>query len=148
MRIVGAFMLMLAAAPASAEVVAEQIDTAVLVRPVAAGEQLSVDDFAHASLPAALARGALAPEAAAGKELVRALPSGSAVRRYDVINPQLVRKGQSVTLLVRSDALRIEGRGKALSSGAMGDTVRAQLQGGLTLIEGEVVAAGVLQLGE
>lgn len=125
-----------------------QTEVAVLARAVTPGERLSAADFVPALLPTGTARGALAPEAAAGKETVRALNVGSPVKSYDLIEPQLVRKGQAVTLLVESGALRITGRGKALSSGALGETVRAQLQGGLTLIEGEVAGPGVVRLGE
>lgn len=134
--------------PLAAQEAAPSVEATVLVRNVEAGTLLTAADFTKAPLSAGSARGALSAEAAAGKEAVRALPAGSPLKSYDVAEPQLVRKGQAVTLLVQNGALRIEGRGKALSSGAMGSVVRAQLQGGQTLVEGEVVGRGIVRLGE
>ncbi len=142
-----ALLAALLAMPVSAQEAASTVEVAVLARDVEAGALLSAADFSKAPVAIGSARGALTAEAAAGKEAVRALTAGSPLKSYDVTAPQLVRKGQAVTLLVQDGPLRIEGRGKALSSGAMGSTVRAQLQGGQALIEGEVVGRGVVRVG-
>lgn len=141
-------LVALLAVPSAAQEVAPTVEVAVLARNAEAGALLTAADFTRASVTIGSARGALTADDAAGKETVRALTAGSPLKSYDVTEPQLVRKGQAVTLLVQSGPLRIEGRGKALSNGAKGSVVRAQLQGGQMLVEGEVVERGVVRLGE
>jgi flagella basal body P-ring formation protein FlgA len=100
------------------------VDVPVLAHSVDKGQLVSAADFTVASKPAGEGRGVLTPNEAAGKEAVRALREGFPVRQYDLIRPQWVRRGEPVTITVRSGALTITTQGKALVSGAQGEAVR------------------------
>ena len=102
-----AVLLMAAAAGGAAEV-------DVLVRPVARGEVLAAADFERASVPAATARFSLRGADAVGKEARRALALGATVRASDIGPPILVRRGEGVTLMMRSGRLTITAPGSAL----------------------------------
>jgi flagellar basal body P-ring formation protein FlgA len=119
---VTAVLLAVAAWPAAA--FAEPTDTPVLARFVDKGETLGAEDFTTAPLPASQTRDALAPSDAAGMEATRRLNPGSPVRRSDLIKPQLVRRGEPVTIALRSGGLSIVTEGRALSGGGLGDLVR------------------------
>jgi len=116
--------LMGGAIPAAAQTAATVADVPVLVRDVEKGELLSAGDFAVEPRPLSQARGALEIDVAAGKEALRRLRAGSTVRPGDLIRPQLVRRGEPVSINVRSAGLTITAQGKALSGGARGDLVR------------------------
>lgn len=100
------------------------VEAAVLAHPVTRGTVLAVEDFAVEERTPAQARGALSADAAAGKEAARNLVAGALLRPADVIAPRLVRRGEPVTITVRSGALAIATGGRALASGGEGDLVR------------------------
>lgn len=102
----------------------EQVPVAVLVRPVERGELLSVADFEQQPRAPGLAVGAVAATAAAGRETTRNLPAGAIVRPSDTVTPRLVRRGEPVSITLRSGGLVIATGGRALSAGGIGDLVR------------------------
>ncbi|RJF85748.1 flagellar basal body P-ring formation chaperone FlgA [Sphingomonas cavernae] len=116
----------LVAAPGAlhAQVAPATVDTPVLVRVIEKGEPISPGDFAVEPRPASVARGAIAPIEAAGLEAARRLMAGAPVRAADLAKPQMVRRGEAVTIALRSGALSITTAGRALSGGGKGDPVR------------------------
>jgi flagella basal body P-ring formation protein FlgA len=100
------------------------VEVPVLAHAIDKGQLVSAADFTTVSKPAGEGRGVLRPDEAAGKEAVRPLREGFPVRQYDLIRPQWVRRGEPVTISVRSGALTITTLGKALVSGAQGEAVR------------------------
>ena len=135
------------AAPAQAQVAAQpQPEVPVLVRDVGKGELLDVSDFGFEPRPLAQGRGAIGPDAAAGKEAARALRAGAPVRSTDLIRPQLVRRGEPVALTVRSGGLLITAQGKALSGGAKGDLVRVLNTATSRTLDGVVEKAGSVRI--
>lgn len=118
---------------------------AVLDRQVEAGDQLVATDLVDASLSAGAARGALRVRDIAGMEAARRLPAGGIVRSSDIIRPQLVRRGEAVTITVRSGPIVISTTGRALASGAAGATVRVVTQSSKTL-EGQVEGPGAVRV--
>ena len=107
----------LAATPATS-------DVAVLLHPIARGEIVAREDVAAEPRAAAAVGLALSPKAVIGQEAVRDLPAGLVLGRSDVIAPRLVKRGTPVTLWVRQPGLVIATEGRALASGAQGDSVR------------------------
>ncbi len=99
-------------------------DVAVLLHPVARGEIVGRDDVAAEPRAPAAVGLALSPKAAIGQEAVRDLPAGIVLGRSDLIAPRLVKRGTPVTLWVRKPGLLIATEGRALASGAAGDSVR------------------------
>ncbi len=110
----------------AAAAVPPDVDVAatVLDRPVDRGETLSAADLTNAMLPQAAARGALRTQDIIGMAATRRLAAGSIVRLSDIGRPQIVRRGEPVTITLRSGALTITSSGRALASGAKGDLVR------------------------
>lgn len=123
-----ALLVALASAVVTTAVMAQSAptltETAVLGRFVDKGELLATGDFTLAPLPMGQARDALAPSDATGMEAARRLAAGSPVRRSDLVKPQLVRRGEAVSIALRSGGLSIVTEGRALSGGARGDLVR------------------------
>jgi len=127
LRLLGALAVLPAAVPsAGAQVAATPAASAVpvLARAVAKGELLAADDFTIEERSAAQARGGIPAREAMGKEATRNLATGTVLRATDVIVPRLVRRGEPVTIHVRSGGLTIATAGRALGSGASGDLVR------------------------
>ena len=135
-----------AAAPAQNAQGASGVEAPVLARAVEKGELLSAGDFTVATVLAAQARSALAPADAAGMETSRRLNAGSPVRAFDVMRPQLVRRGEPVSLVVRRGGLAITAPGRALSSGAAGDVVRVVNAATSRTLEGTVEKAGHVRI--
>lgn len=128
-----------AAAPAMVEV-------SVLDRAVARGAVLDAGDFAVEARHPAQARGALAAHDAAGKEATRNLPAGSVVRATDLVAPRLVRRGEPVSVVVRSGGLAIATPGKALGSGGAGDLVRVVVAATNRTLDGVVHGPGEVRV--
>lgn len=120
---------------------------AVLVRPVERGEMLSVADFELLPRAPGLAIGAVAAKAAAGRELVRTLPAGAIVRASDTVAPRLVRRGEPVSISLRSRGLVIATTGRALSAGGMGELVRVVAIATNRTFDGVVEGSGAVRLG-
>lgn len=108
-------------APASAPAAAE---SPVLSRSVAKGEILDAADFTTAALSPSTARTALPPSEAEGREALRNLRAGQAVRAADVAPPRIIRRGQAVTILFTAGPLNIQAAGRALSDAGVGEPVR------------------------
>ncbi|QHL91722.1 flagellar basal body P-ring formation protein FlgA [Sphingomonas changnyeongensis] len=128
---------MAGAAPGVVPPAAPLASAFVLARPVERGEIIATTDFVAQDVPASQTTGALAANAAAGMEATRRLNAGAVVRSGDVMAPRLVRRGEPVTLRVRSGALTITAQGRALSDGRRGDVVRVVAPSNKTL-EGAV----------
>ena len=127
MRIFAVLAVLPAAVPSAHAQVATAPAAApvpVLARAIAKGELLAADDFTIEPRSAAQARGGIPAREAMGKEAARNLPVGTVLRATDVIVPRLVRRGEPVTINVRSGGLTIATAGRALGSGANGDLVR------------------------
>lgn len=138
------FVLLLAPA---GEAAPAPIAVAVLVRPVERGEMLSVADFEQLPRAPGLAIGAVAAKTAAGRELVRALPAGAIVRASDTVAPRLVRRGEPVSISLRSRGLVIATAGRALSAGGMGELVRVVAIATNRTFDGVVEGSGAVRLG-
>lgn len=59
-----------------------------------------------------------------GREALRPLWPGRPVRTADLAAPRLVRRGETLTLVLRRPGLEITAVGRALDDGAMGEVVR------------------------
>lgn len=121
--VAGAF-LGCALAFVSPALAAEPVPVPVLAHPVARGDLIAASDFEAQPRPPGYGTGALSPTAAAGHEAARNLSAGMVVRAGDIVTPRLVRRGEPVTISLRSGGVVITTAGRALSAGGMGDLVR------------------------
>jgi flagellar basal body P-ring formation protein FlgA len=86
------------------------------------------------------------PQDIVGKELKRPLNAGEPFRSSDLKSPTLVKRGQVVTLLVSSGGLQIAASGRAMQDGSAGDYVKAQNTASRTIVEGELMANGMIRI--
>ncbi|MFM9977369.1 MAG: flagellar basal body P-ring formation chaperone FlgA [Sphingomonadaceae bacterium] len=147
------FLLLATAAIAVANPVEAQPPAAatlaapVLDRAIAKGDRLAAGDFVTQDVATGQARGALRLRDMIGMEAARALAAGTLVRASDVIRPQLVRRGEPVTIALRDGGLSITTQGRALGSGAAGEFVRIVSLSTNRTLEGIVEGTGIVRVG-
>jgi len=83
-----------------------------------------------------------------GMEVVRRLPAGRPVLRNGLQQPRMVRRGEPVRINFVRGGLRLSVTGTALDDGALGATVRASNLTSARQVQGRVVAAGEIAIGE
>ena len=117
------------------------VEVPVPTRPVARGAVLAADDLVMAWLPMAALPddGLRRPEDLAGRQAVRALAAGRAVRAGEVAAPWAVERGDRVGMSFSRGGLQIVTAAEALENGRPGDTVRVR-----NAVSGEVREALVL----
>ncbi|MEX2257913.1 MAG: flagellar basal body P-ring formation chaperone FlgA [Woeseia sp.] len=76
--------------------------------------------------------------AATGRRLKRQIVSGSAISPSMLETQIVVRRGQTVTLVVRNDSLNIRMAGKALTDGALNERIRVENTVSRRIVEGFV----------
>lgn len=120
----------------------------VLAQAVGHGETLGSDRLSLQTRDvAALPFGYFASlDDAAGLESRRALPAGAVLTPNDARPPQLVRRGQSVTVIGRSGGIEVRAEGTAMGDGARGDRVRVRNAGSKRIVEGVIAADGVVEV--
>jgi flagellar basal body P-ring formation protein FlgA len=122
----------------------ETIEVAVPSRALARGEVIKANDIAierrakteFSNEPAAPVTEIL------GRAARRALRAGQALRNADLMRPELVQRGEMVTLHYEIPGIAITMRGKALDSGSHGDTVSVLNEQSKRTVQGVVTDAG------
>ncbi|WP_033921468.1 flagellar basal body P-ring formation chaperone FlgA [Sphingomonas sp. 37zxx] len=125
---------------------ADMVAVPVLDRAVAKGDLLSAGDFVEQEIPRAQLRAAPPLRDIVGMEASRSLAAGAIVRTSDVIRPQLVRRGEPITILLRNGGLSITTAGRALSNGAAGDFVRIVSLSTNRTLDGVVDGTGTVRV--
>jgi len=83
---------------------------------------------------------------AVGRELRRDGAEGVLVRTRDLSAPRLVMRGGLVTLKVETPMFLITAQGRSLQDGAMGDVVRVTNTQSNRVVEGTVIAPGIVRV--
>jgi flagella basal body P-ring formation protein FlgA len=121
----------------------EMVETATVTRDVERGDILKASDVALERRPRIeVGRDTLNRAPAIGMQMKRGLRAGAVLRSADLAKPDLVTRGQSVTLVYHSAGITLTIRGKALDSGTEGDTVTVLNLQSKREVQGTVVAAG------
>jgi flagella basal body P-ring formation protein FlgA len=136
---------LLAAAPAAAPV-HPMVDVPVLGRTVERGEMLSASDFAVEQRAPGWARGATPVASAVGLQAAHRLGAGTVVRGADLMRPQLVKRGETVTIAFDTGGLKITTKGRALSGGGVGDPVRVMSTATNRTLDATVEGSGRVRL--
>lgn len=123
-------------------------DVLVATRALRRGETLAQGDLRLARKDLSrLAYGYLTDaEAAQGQVLKRSYLAGQVVQPGHLDKPVLVKRGQQVTLHARSGGIEIHMGGEALSDGAAGERIQVRNSSSNRVVEGEVVAKGVVRV--
>lgn len=81
-----------------------------------------------------------------GKVITRPVAAGTVVTAGMVATAKIVRRGQILTLLARGGGIEVRGSGRALADAAAGDRVKVQNTASKRVVEGTVLADGVIQV--
>ncbi|WP_175574258.1 flagellar basal body P-ring formation chaperone FlgA [Teredinibacter haidensis] len=81
-----------------------------------------------------------------GLELKRPIRASEVIKLNLVKQPDLVRKGDTVVLRVKSSVLSVETEGTALSSGHKGEQIRVRNDRSKRIVDGLVMAPGEVQV--
>lgn len=123
----------------------------VATRPLARGAVLTPDDVmaVHRELNTLHSGYIKAGEPVAGLVLKRRLPEGQALRPELLTTPQVIRRGQSLTIVSadRTGSVAIRMAGIALSDGRMGERIRVKNQSSGRTIEGVVRSSERVEIG-
>ncbi len=121
----------------------ETVEAAVLTRNVERNEVLKSSDVVSERRPKAEVGGdAAVRNRVVGMQARRQLRAGQALRVADLAKPDLVQRDENVTLIYESTGLYLTMRGKALESGAEGDTVNVLNLQSKRNVYGVVIARG------
>ncbi|PSO15747.1 flagella basal body P-ring formation protein FlgA [Bradyrhizobium sp. MOS003] len=102
----------------------ETVEVAVLTRDIDRTDLLKSSDIALERRPKAEITGEPASrDRSVGMQLRRPMRAGTPLRAADMVKPDLVVRDQSVTIIYKVPGLYLTSRGKAIESGAEGDTV-------------------------
>lgn len=102
----------------------ETVEVAVLTRDIDRTEMLKSSDVAQERRPKAEVAGEAATrDRAVGMQLRRPMRAGTPIRVADIAKPEFVQRDQSVTVIYQVPGIYLTTRGKAIESGAEGDTV-------------------------
>ena len=102
----------------------ETVEVAVLTRDIDRTDTLKASDVTLERRPKAEVTGEPASrERSVGMQLRRAMRAGTPLRTADIVKPEFVVRDQAVTVIFQAPGLYLTTRGKAIESGAEGDTV-------------------------
>lgn len=126
--------------------VTAQKQVVTTTRALKSGTTLSAGDLVLKASPTGVAqdRFLFSLNDAVGKVLTRSILADTALRTDMLERVQLVRSGQPVRVVARSDSFEVSSEGVAASHGAAGDTVRVRVNG--KMISGRVRADGVVEI--
>ena len=82
------------------------------------------------------------PSELVGKEATRNLIAGAPLRQIDLKAPQIISRGQSITIMSEAGGLRVTMKGKALGNASAGDRIWVQNQSSNKRVEGQVTPRG------
>ncbi|MDH2350565.1 flagellar basal body P-ring formation chaperone FlgA [Bradyrhizobium sp. SSUT18] len=102
----------------------ETVEVAVLTRDIDRADLLKSSDVAVERRPKAEVTGeAASRDRTLGMQLRRPMRAGTPIRVADIVKPDFVQRDQSVTVIYQVPGIYLTTRGKAIESGAEGDTV-------------------------
>jgi len=128
--------------------VAASAEVMIVNRPVPRGVTLSAADLRSERRDlAALPYGyVLHAKHAAGQRVTRSLSEGTVLTPNVLAAPQWVKRGERVTVLAQSGGMEIRMTGEALMDGTEGTMVRVRNLNSARVVEGTVIAQGVIQV--
>ncbi len=124
--------------------VVETAPVAVLARAVGRGETIAPGDVTIEKRPRDMvpADGVADVKDAIGLVARRALGAGGLVRVADLAKPEVVQRGEVVTVVYESSGLVITTRGKAGETGGVGDTIPVQNIQSKRMLQGTITGPG------
>ncbi len=81
-----------------------------------------------------------------GQQLKRPLRSGNVIYNYQLQAPDIIKKGDRVTVIAKRGALSVISQGIALGNASEGENVRIENQKSSRIIQARVVAPGTVEV--
>lgn len=124
--------------------VSELVEVAVLNRPLGRGETVQAADFSLERRPKETLPADLSSDAAvlAGRIARRAIQAGAVLRMGDVAKPEIVARGEVVTVFYEIPGMTLTLRGKASEAGAQGDTIAVVNPQSKKILQATVIGPG------
>lgn len=118
------------------------VEHVILARDVARGAPLTQQDVAlEQGLLEKLPRHAVRHiKGATGLVTTRALRAGTTLQSYQLRRQDLVKRGQTVSVIARGDGFQVRREAQAMDNGAMGEQVRLRIANG-ELLQARVIGA-------
>ena len=126
----------------------EMVKTLSTNRAINRGEVITADDIAVQMVPRRTAGQIRTPDPTQiiGMSARRQITPGQPLALGDVSPPQLVTRGEIVTLIYEIPGLLLTGRGQATESGTRGETVAILNQQSKRIVHGVVIGQGRIQV--
>jgi len=81
-----------------------------------------------------------------GRELVHSLQMGYAISDRDLKLPVIIKRGQKVTLLARTDSYEVRMEGKAMTDGVAGQRIKVRNNRSQRVVEGVVKSSKIIYI--
>lgn len=119
-------------------------DVVTLARPLARGDVIQASDLTIERRPRRrVARDVIAEaDEAVGLAARNNLQAGSLLHAADLMKPELVRRNEAVTLVYQAPGISLTMRGKAVDSGAHGDSISVLNEQSRRTVQGVIVGPG------
>ncbi len=88
------------------------------------------------------------PNAVLGLQTKRALVPGQVLNDGQLTLPMLIKRGQLVTLRARAGGVHVDMQGEALADGSLGQRIQARNQSSRRVVEGVIIADGVIEVAQ
>jgi flagella basal body P-ring formation protein FlgA len=123
-----------------------EVETAVpvLARRLAAGEVIQASDLTTKQVPARLVTRQIVTDAGliAGRSARRNLQAETPLQKADLMAPQVVRRGEPVSITLDDGQMLLVAQGEALMDGALGERIRVVNPSSKKSIEATVIGTG------
>lgn len=86
------------------------------------------------------------PQSVTGQLAKRTIALATVITPPMLQEPNMVKRGERVTIIAESGPLKIRTSGKALNDGKSGDLVRIRTEGSQRIVDGTVVSPGVIKV--
>jgi flagella basal body P-ring formation protein FlgA len=122
----------------------EEVAVPVLTRRIAAGEVIQASDITTKPVPARIAAHNTVTDAAliAGRGARRALQPDTPLQRADLVAPQVIHRGESVSITLDDGQMLLVTQGEAQMDGAVGERVRVVNSSSKKSIDAIVIGTG------
>jgi len=120
----------------------ETVEAVAVNRPVERGEVLQASDLTTLRRPKAQSTAFTTPAAAIGLAARHALRPGQPLAATDLMKPEMVARGDTVTLTYQAPGIMLTLRGQAQDSGALGDSIRVLNLETKRVVQGVISGAG------
>lgn len=81
-----------------------------------------------------------------GLSSIKSIQSGAVIKRHMVKQPLIIRRGETVKIVISSPGFNLEASGVAQGDGAVGDTIRVKNTRSNRIVDAKIKASGVVSI--